>query len=218
MAIPEEIQQDEMEQQPAGEEDGPAREEPESDPEPRGKNEEGPITGEQPPEPGGGEGEESSGEPQEDEEDSRDEGHADGDTTAAEAPEGEEPGPTEEQGAEPQRAENTPEMKLAVQITAGRTIVGVQRAGTDPHVETIQEEDLVAVLWEIPGIVERAQESWEESPMRPRYQKPKATSGRKNQGRDKTKQAEQPPGAAGEPQQGELQQPEEEKPGMGRLF
>ena len=226
MAIPEETQQEELAQKPTGEENGTAREEPGSDPDPEPweENEEGPITGDQPPEPDGEEGEGGSGE--QSEEAQQADGEEGVNAPGAEAQQGEEPVPADGQEPEPQGAEKPRDIKLAVQITAGRTIVGVQRAGTDPHMETIQEDDLVAVLWEIPSIVERAQESWEESPMRPRYQKPRAASGRKNQGKgrnsrtqeDRTKPADPPQGAEGEPQQGELPQPEEAQPSMARLF
>ena len=58
-----------------------------------------------------------------------------------------------------------PELKIIIQMRGQHATLGIQKPGTDPHLETIQG-DLGDVLREIPDLVERLGRQWM---LRPRY-------------------------------------------------
>ena len=145
---------------------------------------------------------------------------------------GEEPGEAEDGGEEPGEAEDAGEgpgeagetenrlpegLKIVVQLGQGRATLGVWKPDADPHLETMGWETLEDVLEAIPNTVQQALESWEESPRRPKYVKPKPP--RKNQRSKGKPKDEGEKGAEQQPatRQPELQ-PEEPQTGMARLF
>ena len=85
---------------------------------------------------------------------------------------GEQPAPAE--------AETTDELKVVLSIRGGRAIIGVQKPSADPHIETLEDLDLPALAQEVPGVVERARDRWEEAPKYPAYEKPAPPPKRRN--------------------------------------
>ena len=108
-------------------------------------------------------------------------------------------------------------LKIVVQLGQGRATMGVWKPDADPHLETVEWEKLEDVLEAIPNAVQQALESWEESPRRPKYVKPKPP--RKNQRSKGKPKDEDEKGTGTQPatRQPELQ-PEEPQTGMARLF
>ena len=107
-------------------------------------------------------------------------------------------------GAEGPSAE---ELKVVVSIRGERAIVGVQRAGADPHIETFEDQDLTVLVQEVPGVVERARVRWEESLKHPAHNRPapaKTTAPAKRRQRSAPAKTEsQAPQGASEQQQPE---------------
>ena len=88
---------------------------------------------------------------------------------------------TEEQGeaeAEAQteaQDEEPEELKMVLHVKDGRANAAVWRSGADPHLETFPEtSNLEDLLPKLPGMIERANSRWAESPMRPSYKPAKA--------------------------------------------
>ena len=87
-----------------------------------------------------------------------------------------------EESAEAQTEEQTEtqtnapkELKMVLHVKDGRANAAVWRSGADPHLETFPEtSNLEDLLPKLPGIIERANSRWAESPMRPSYTPPKA--------------------------------------------
>ena len=67
------------------------------------------------------------------------------------------------------------ELKIVLHLRDGRTSAGVWQPGADVHLETFMETDMSILLAELPGLLERAQARWNESPLRPKYEPPKKT-------------------------------------------
>ena len=67
------------------------------------------------------------------------------------------------------------ELKVVVVVRGERAVVGVQRAGADPHIEAFDDQDLPALAGEIPTVVERAKARWEASPKHPAHTRPAHT-------------------------------------------
>ena len=135
---------------------------------------------------------------------------------------GEEPDEAGDSGEKPDEVGETenglPEgLKIVVQLSQGRATLGVWKPDADPHLETVGWETLEDVLDAIPNTVQQALESWEESPRRPKYVKPKPP--RKNQRSGGKPKDEEKKGAEPQPatRQPELQ-PEQPQTGMARLF
>ena len=106
---------------------------------------------------------------------------------------------------------------VVIQLGQGRATMGVWKPDADPHLETVEWEKLEDVLEAVPNAVQQALESWEESPRRPKYVKPKPP--RKNQRSKGKPKDEDEKGAGTQPatRQPELQ-PAEPQTGMARLF
>ena len=79
------------------------------------------------------------------------------------------PGPAEEQA---DAGEDVPanELKVVVAIKGSRATIGVQKPSADPHIESFDDLDELALTQEVPAVVERAR--WEESPKHPAYERP----------------------------------------------
>ncbi len=98
------------------------------------------------------------------------------------------------------------ELKVVVSVRGERAIVGVQRAGADPHIEAFDGRDLPALAREVPAVVERARAQWEESPKHPAHTRPvpaKTATPAKRRQRGAQAQSE-----SQAPQDGAEQQPE----------
>ena len=127
-----------------------------------------------------------------------------------ESAEGQDEEQTEGQDEEPE------ELKMVVRVKDGRASVAVWRSGADPHMETFPEtSNLEELLSKLPGMIERANSRWAESPMRPKY-KPQRSPRKKKEGNSQPGNNQQ----AAEPnntQQLDLQL-ETPQGGMARLF
>ena len=83
-----------------------------------------------------------------------------------------EPAASAEPEAEASGSDAADELKLVVSIRAGRSTIGVQRPASDPHLESDDALDLTTLLGRIPGVLERAQARWRETPRHPGYARP----------------------------------------------
>ena len=83
-----------------------------------------------------------------------------------------EPAASAEPETEASRSDGPEELKLVVSIRAGRSTIGVQRPASDPHLESDDALDLTTLLGRIPGVLERAQARWRETPRHPGYARP----------------------------------------------
>ena len=73
------------------------------------------------------------------------------------------------------QAEEPEELKMVLHVKDGRANAAVWRSGADPHLETFPEtSNLEDLLPKLPGMIERANSRWAESPMRPSYKPAKA--------------------------------------------
>jgi hypothetical protein len=63
-------------------------------------------------------------------------------------------------------------MKVVIQMTGDKALVGVQDDNTDPFVETMQFATLEEVLAAVPRVVVRAKERWATQPKGVAYQAP----------------------------------------------
>lgn len=112
-------------------------------------------------------------------------------------------------------------LKIVIDIQNERARVGVIREGADAHLEMLLDDDLQLIAAELPGVVARAEESWNTEPMRPRYQAPKKQasgkqpSGRRSQAKKDPPAGEGPGDGSGETTQPELEQ---QQTMMNRLF
>ena len=124
--------------------------------------------------------------------------------------EGQDEEQTEGQDEEPE------ELKMVVRVKDGRASVAVWRSGADPHMETFPEtSNLEDLLSKLPGMIERANSRWAESPMRPKY-KPQRSPRKKKEANSQpgnNQQTREPNNT----QQLDLQ-PETPQGGMARLF
>ena len=112
--------------------------------------------------------------------------------------------------------EESEELKMVVRVKDGRASVAVWRSGTDPHMETFPETDnLEDLLSKLPGMIERANSRWAESPMRPKY-KPQKSPRKKKEANSRPANNQQTP-EPNNTQQLDLQ-PETPQGGMARLF
>ena len=144
--------------------------------------------------------------------DARESGDQEGEPQPAEDGQGGELDGQEETDAAGETENGLPEgLKIVLQLSQGRATLGVWKPDADPHLETVGWETLEDVLEAVPNAVQQALESWEESPMRPKYIKPKPP--RKNQRSGRNPKAEPQPAT----RQPELQ-PEQPQTGMARLF
>ena len=79
---------------------------------------------------------------------------------------------------------------MVLHVKDGRANAAVWRSGADPHLETFPEtSNLEDLLPKLPGMIERANARWAESPMRPSYTPPKApkkTPAKKTPAKSKT--------------------------------
>ena len=120
----------------------------------------------------------------------------------------------EEENAEGQtegQDEESEELKMVVRVKDGRASVAVWRSGADPHMETFPETDnLEDLLSKLPGMIERANSRWDESPMRPKYKPQRAPK--------KKKETSSRPTPAPAPTQQLDLQTETPQGGMARLF
>ena len=130
---------------------------------------------------------------------------AEADTAAGEsdvADDGEQPAPGE--------TEATDELKVVLSIRGSRAIIGVQQPSADPHIESFEGLDLLGLALQVPGVVERARDRWEETPKFPAYVKPAAPARRQRQRR------QAPAEAATE--EGETEGEQQPQPETLRLF
>ena len=73
------------------------------------------------------------------------------------------------------QAEEPEELKMVLHVKDGRANAAVWCSGADPHLETFPEtSNLEDLLPKLPGMIERANSRWAESPMRPSYKPAKA--------------------------------------------
>ena len=118
---------------------------------------------------------------------------------------------TEGQESAEGQDEESEELKMVVRVKDGRASVAVWRSGADPHMETFPETDnLEELLSKLPGMIERANSRWAESPMRPKYKPQKSP-------RKKKEATSRPAPEPNNTQQLDLQ-PETPQGGMARLF
>ena len=111
-----------------------------------------------------------------------------GDSDTAEGPDAEaetavdEPDGADDGGEQPApaEAETTDELKVVLSVRGGRAIIGVQQPSADPHIETFDGLELLGLALQVPGVVERARDRWEEAPKYPAYEKPAPAPKRRN--------------------------------------
>lgn len=115
------------------------------------------------------------------------------------AGEPEDPGDAGEQDA-PSGTETTEELKVVVSVKGDRATIGVQQPSADPHIESFDGLDLLGLALQVPGVVERARDRWEEAPKYPAYEKPAAPARRQRQRRQEPAQAATDEGEADQPQ------------------
>ena len=95
----------------------------------------------------------------------------------------EEAGPIDEadnpdrESTEPRRMSPQPELKIIISMRGQNATLGIQKPGTDPHLETLQG-DLTDVLREIPDILERVSRRWMISPRHPEHRKARESAAR----------------------------------------
>ena len=138
-----------------------------------------------------------------------------GDAETADGPDAEaetavdEPDAADDDGEQPTPAETetTDELKVVLSIRGGRAIIGVQQPSVDPHIESFDGLDLLGLALQIPQVVGRARDRWEEAPKYPAYEKPAPPVRRQRQRRQAPVEAET--------EQGETEQ---EQPETLRLF
>ena len=93
------------------------------------------------------------------------------------------------------------DLKVVVSIKGGRATIGVQRASSDPHIESFDDRDLSGLTQEALAVVERARARWEDEPKYPAYVRPAPPAKRRSRRQQGSAQA-----SAGE--EGAEQQPE----------
>ena len=111
-----------------------------------------------------------------------------GDADTAEGPDAEaetavdEPDGADDGGEQPApaEAETTDELKVVLSVRGGRAIIGVQQPSADPHIETFDGLELLGLALQVPGVVERARDRWEETPKHPAYERPAPPPKRRN--------------------------------------
>ena len=189
---PDESQAEEPDESQAEEPDESQDEEPDEsqDEEPDEAQDEEPdeAQAEEPDEAQAGEPDESqAGEPDESQAGETDEAQAEEPEVSAVAEESAE-AQTEEQTEA--QDEEPKELKMVLHVKDGRANAAVWRSGADPHLETFPEtSNLEDLLPKLPGMIERANARWAESPMRPSYTPPKApkkTPAKKTPAKSKT--------------------------------
>lgn len=95
------------------------------------------------------------------------------------------------------------ELKVVVAVKGGRATIGVQRPSADPHIEVFDGLELPDLAQQVPAVVERARDRWEEAPQHPAYERPAPPARQRN----RRQQAAAPPDDAGA---GEAEQPQAE--------
>ena len=103
-------------------------------------------------------------------------------------------------------------LRIVIEISSQRAAVGMIREGVDAHLEVLLEDDIQLISGELPGIMERALEGWENEPMRPKYEPPKKQTKRPAAKKDAKPKAGSPTTEA------ETEQQPLEQPLMNRLF
>ena len=84
-------------------------------------------------------------------------------------------GGDEEAGAETRTEPlHQPEIKIVISMRGQHATLGIQKPGTDPHLEILQG-DLEHILREIPDIIQRVSSRWNVNPRYPEYKKPGRT-------------------------------------------
>ena len=76
--------------------------------------------------------------------------------------------------------EASEDLKVVVSIKDGRATIGVQRASSDPHIETFDDPDLSGLTQETLAVVERARAKWEDEPKHPAHVRPAPPARRRN--------------------------------------
>ncbi len=117
----------------------------------------------------------------------------------------EEPGVAKDAREQPDTPE---ELKVVLAVKGGRATVGVQRPSADPHIEAFDGLELPDLAQEIPAVIERARDRWEESPQHPAYERPAPPARQRN----RRQQAANPPADA------EAAEPEQPQAETLRLF
>ena len=107
-----------------------------------------------------------------------------------------------EEQAAGDETEASEDLKVVVSIKGGRATIGVQRASSDPHVETFDDPDLSGLTQEALAVVERARARWEDAPKHPAHVRPAPPARRRTRREQGTAQASTAEGEA------EQQQPE----------
>ena len=64
------------------------------------------------------------------------------------------------------------ELKVVISIKGDRAIIGVRHPSSDPHIESLEAQDLTGLAQVVPALVERARARWVESPKHPVYERP----------------------------------------------
>ena len=99
-------------------------------------------------------------------------------------------------------SELSEDIKVVLSIRGGRAIIGVRQPSADPHIESFDRLDLLGLALQVPGVVERARDRWEEAPKYPAYERPAPPARRQRQRR------QAPVEAATEEGETEQEQPE----------
>ena len=88
-----------------------------------------------------------------------------------------EPGADKDGGEQPDTPE---ELKVVVAVKGGRATIGVQRPSADPHIEVFDGLELPDLAQQVPAVVERARDRWEEAPQHPAYERPAPPARQRN--------------------------------------
>ena len=99
----------------------------------------------------------------------------------------------EEKGNSPQ--DQRDELKIVIRLQDGRAHVGVTSPRTDPHLELMLDDDIGAVAAELPGIIQRALDVWQENPRGEAWKppaKPKAAKSKDAKSKDAKPKAAKP--------------------------
>ncbi len=72
------------------------------------------------------------------------------------------------------------ELKIVVSIKGGRASIGVQQPSSDPHIESLDGQDVSGLTQEVPAVIERAKARWEDNPKHPAYERPAPPTRRRN--------------------------------------
>ncbi len=109
-------------------------------------------------------------------------------------------------GKESEGAGTSPseDLKVVVSIRGGLASIGLQRPSSDPYIELFDDSDVAQLVQKVPSVLDRAKIRWEDSPKNPTYERPAASTGRRNRRNNQTS-AQESNTEEGESQQQTLQ-------------